>query len=47
MELGDGESRSDMSAFVERCGAAVHGCNHAEELGELSTLLDWHTAANM
>jgi hypothetical protein len=32
---GDGELRRVMTAMAERCGAQVHGCNDADELGEL------------
>jgi hypothetical protein len=35
VEWDDAELRSDMTAIVGRCGAPVHGCNDADELGEL------------
>ena len=34
-EWGDGEFRSDMTEKVGRYCAVVHGCNDADELGEL------------
>jgi hypothetical protein len=35
VEWGDSKSHSDMAPFGGKCGAAVHGCDCAEELGEL------------
>lgn len=35
MERGDDELRSDMIAIVGMYGSPVHGCNDADELGEL------------
>lgn len=32
MEWGYDELRSDMTVMVGRCGAAVNGCNNADEL---------------
>lgn len=34
-ETGDKELCNDMTALEGRCGAAVHGCNDADELSEL------------
>ena len=35
VELGYGEFRSNITVMEDRYGARVHGCNDADELGEI------------